>query len=245
MLRHWYDTLMLVPTWRWLRVIPVSVRLHQSGLINLERILAQVTHEPAAYFADRVSMFLMVRLINQTQESVETGEAARALLQPQQYIQVSDINKVDTISDRILELAIYKVLPEIQPDVEAMLRHSLRGALQQSNFYQGLLKVPGFEVLPEGAMEQLADYLAQSAYNILASSYSDLEGRELFEHLTQNFKQVLSRELRDEATLSELQSLLSELLEELKLNYVERSAQKDPVATLSEAEQMRSSVEEQ
>ncbi len=239
MLRRWYDALMLLPAWRWLRVIPVSVRLHQSGLINLERLLAQITHEPAAYFADRISMFLMVRLINQTKEAVETGEAARSLLQPKQYIQVSNIDKVDAIADRILELVIYKVLPRVQPDLEALLRHSLKGALQQSDFYQGLQKVPGFEIVPVEATEQLADYLAQSAYEVLVTSYSDLEGRELFEHLTQHFKQALRTELLDEATQSELQSLLSDLLEELKLNYVQHSSQQDPEATLAEAEQLR------
>ena len=240
MLRRWYDLLMLLPTWRWLRIIPVSVRLHQSRLINLERILAQVTHEPAAYLADRVSLFLLVRLINQTQEAVETGEVARAILEPEGYIQVSDINKVDAISDRILELAIYKVLPQIQPDVEALLRHSLKETLQQSDFYQGLQKLPGLKVLPVEVTEQLAEYLAQSVYEIVINSYSDLEGRELFDGLAQNFKEALRKELQNKDTKSELQILLSELLEEMKLNYVQNSVEKDAEATLSEAEQMRS-----
>jgi hypothetical protein len=237
-LRRWYDGLMVLPTWRWLRIIPVSVRLHQSGLINLERILAQITHEPAAYLADRTSVFLLVRLINQTKEAVETGAAARALLEPQDYIQVSDVNKLDAISDRILELSIYKVLPEVQPDVEILLRHSLREALQQSDFYQGLQKLPGLDVLPVDVTEQLADYLAQSVYEILLNSYSDAEGRELFENLAQNFKKTLSQELRNEETQSELQLLLSQLLEELKLNYVQNSQDKDATETMSEAEQL-------
>lgn len=242
-LRRWYDGLMILPLWRWLRFIPVSVRLHQSGLINLERILAQITHEPAAYLADRTSVFLLVRLINQTKEAVETGAAARALLEPQEYIQVSEVNKLDAISDRILELSIYKVLPQVQPDVEILLRHSLKEALQQSDFYQGLQKLPGFDILPIEVTEQLADYLAQSVYEILVNSYADLEGRELFEHLAQNFKKALSKELRSEETQSELQLLLSQLLEELKLNYVQNSQGKDPTETLSEAEQMRLSNE--
>ncbi|MDY6784222.1 MAG: hypothetical protein SW833_17020 [Cyanobacteriota bacterium] len=237
-LRRWYDGLMLLPTWRWLRLLPVTVRLHKSGLVDLNRILAQITHEPAAYLADRTSTFLLVRLINQTQEAVETGEMAKALLQPQEYIQVSNIDKVDVISDRILQLAIYKVLPQVQPNVEALLRHSLRGAFKQSDFYQAFQQIPGMSALPADAIEQLSDYLAQATYEVLATSYSDLQGRELFDRLTQNFKQALKRELQDEKTQRELQVLLSQLLEELKLNYIQQSPQSDPEATLAEAEQL-------
>ena len=61
---------MLIPFWRWLRVIPVTVRLHKSGLFNLERILAQITHEPAAYISHRASTFLIVRLLNQSQDTI-------------------------------------------------------------------------------------------------------------------------------------------------------------------------------
>ena len=68
LLRRWYDGLMIVPIWRWLRILPVLVKLHQSRLVNLERVLAQITHEPAAYLADRTSVFLLVRLINQTKD---------------------------------------------------------------------------------------------------------------------------------------------------------------------------------
>lgn len=243
-LRRWYDGLLLLPTWRWLRLIPVSVRMHQSGLINLERILAQVTHEPAAYLADRVSMFLMVRLINQTKESVEQGGVARLLTQSTgDYIRVSNIDKVDAITDRLLQLTIYKVLPQVQPDLEELMRHSLRGALVQSDFYQGLQQVPGMQAIPQEAMEQLANYLAQSAVEVLVSSYEDEKGRALFENLTQDFKQALRLELKDEATQRELQSLVSDLLEELKINYFERSKKHDPEAILTEAEQLRQEFE--
>lgn len=240
MLRRWYDCFMFLPLWRWLRIIPVAVKLHKSGLINLERILAQITHEPAAYLADRTSVFLLVRLINQTQEAVKTGAAARALLNPQEYVQVSEINKIDAISDRLLELSIYKVLPKVQPDVEVLIRHTLRETLQQSEFYQGLKKLPGLEILPVEVTEQLADYLAQSVYEILVQSYSDVEGRELFENLTLNFKRALKQELQQKDTQSELQLLLTELLEELKINYVQNSKEEDPTVTLSEVEKMQS-----
>jgi hypothetical protein len=238
-LRRWYDGFLFLPIWRWLRIVPVMVRLHKSRLVNMERVLAQMTHEPAAYLADRVSVFLMVRLINQTQDSIESGEVTRSLLHPQDYIQVSDVDKVDAILDRILQLSIYKVLPQVQPDIEVLLRHSLRGTLKDSQFYQNLQRIPGLQAFPREAVEQLADYLSQALLEILATSYADVEGRVLFDQLSDRFKRVFRRELQDRQTQAELQRLLSQFLEELKLNYVQRSQEHDPEATLTEAEQIR------
>lgn len=243
MLRRWYEGLLLLPKWRLLRVIPVSVYLHRSGLINLERILAEMTHEPAAYLADRVSVFLMVRLLNQTKDAVASGEMARMLLQSGDYIQVSDVNKFDKITDRLLQISIYKVLPQVQPEIEDLLHYSLKGAIADSEFYQLLQQIPGFEVLPAEVIEQLANYLSQSLLEILVNSYSDLEGKKLLEQLTGDFQQKLRLELQDEATQQELQSLLADLLEELKINYIQESNDRDPEATLTEAEQLRQNLQ--
>ncbi len=239
LLRRWYDWLLLLPTWRWLRIIPVTARLHQSRVVNFERVLAQLTYEPAAYLADRVSNFLLVRLINQTQDSVKSGEVIKGLFDSNSYVKVGSANKVDAISDRLLELTIEKVLPEVKPELEALLRHSLRESFKESNVYRGLATIPGVQSLPVEVIEQLADYLAASTLEILTNSYADLEGRELFNHLSVQFKQSLSQELQKPNTQSELQSLLTELLEEIKINYVQKSAQNDPEATLEEAEQLR------
>ncbi|MGB3531937.1 MAG: hypothetical protein WBA13_00300 [Microcoleaceae cyanobacterium] len=238
LLRRWYDAILLIPAWRWLRVIPVSVRLHKSGIVNMERVLAQTTHEPAAYLADRVSIFLMVRLINQGKESIETGVATESLLNSSPYIQVSDVDKIDAITDRILQLTIYKVLPKVKPDLESLLRYSLAEAVQGSDLFQGLKKIPGLSVLPAETLDQFSDYLATTTCDVLASSYADLEGRERFEELTSNFKQVLRQELQDEQTQAELQKWLSDWLEELKINYIQQSHQPDPEQILDEAEQL-------
>ena len=240
LLRRWYDLLFLIPVWRWLRIIPVVAAVHKSRLVNFERILAQITHEPAAYLSDRVSNYLLVRLVNQTQDAINNGSVASAILQPDpSYVKVSSVNKLDAISDRLLELTIYNVLPRVEPDLQALLRHSLKESIKQSNFYQGLNQVPGINNIPKESIEQLADYLAASSIEIIINSYSDLEGRKLFDHLSHNFKNVLGKELQRKENQAELQQLMSELLEELKLNYVQRSSEENPEQTLDEAEEIR------
>lgn len=239
MLRRSYELLLLLPFWQWLRIIPMLIQVHRSGLVNLERPLAQLTHEPTAYLADRVSMFMLVRLVNQTQESVEQGEAARLLLNTDNYIQVGDSNTLDRLVDRLLSLTIYQVIPQVQPNLEALLRQSLENTFKRSDVYQGLKGIPGMNVLPAGAIEQLSDYLAQSTYEVLVSSYSDPRNRVVFEELSEDFKRALRRSLQEQATQQELQALLSDLLEEMKLNYIQRAVQRDPEATLTEVNRLQ------
>lgn len=244
MLRRWYDMLFFLPFWRWLRIVPVTVRLHQTGIFKLDRVLSQITREPAAYLSDTVSQFLIVRLIEQTQDSLVKGEIARSLLYPKPYKTVNNINEVEFVTDRLLKLTIYKVLPQIQPNLEALVHYSLEGAFKQTDFYQSLRSIPGLGNLPGDFIEQLANNLAHAVVEVLASSYSDEQGRKIFDRLTADFSAALRLELQDEETLQQLQSVLSDLLEEVKLNYVIKSKESDPEVTMEEVEQLLQSVEQ-
>ncbi|MCT7979775.1 hypothetical protein [Laspinema olomoucense] len=238
MLRRWYDVLLFLPFWRGLRVIPVAVRLQQSQLVNFDRILVQMTHEPAAKLADRLSRFVMVRFINQAQDSIREGTAAQSLLNPQPAIDLNNVNEIEVITDRLLELTIYKVLPQIKPELEAVLHHSIEGAFKDSAIYQSLKAFPGFGNFPREFTEQMASNLAQTTVTVLESSYADVEGRLLFDRLSQEFNQAFRKALGDRQTQEEIQLLLTDFLEELKLNYVVKSNQSDPEATLAEMENL-------
>ena len=239
MLRYWYDALMFIPLWRWLRILPAIVRIHKSGLFDLERVVAQITHEPTAYIFHRASMFLIVRLLNQSQEAINSGAIASLLSSSTTKEQVGEADKIDKIVDRLIGLTIYKVLPEVQPDLEDLLRHSLKGALKETDVYQTLRAIPGITNLPQDAIDRLADYLAQAAYNVLINSYTDAKGKVIFDRLSNNFSSNLKQQLQDKATQNEIQILLSDLLEEWKLNYAKSSQKYNPEATLSEAEKIK------
>ncbi|MBO0347568.1 hypothetical protein J0895_00275 [Phormidium pseudopriestleyi FRX01] len=238
MLRRWYDVLLFLPFWRGLRVIPVAVRLQQSHLVNFDRILVQMTHEPAAKLADRLSRFVMVRFINQAQDSIREGTAAQSLLNPQPAIDLNNVNEIEVITDRLLELTIYKVLPQIKPELEAVLHHSIESAFKESGIYQSLKALPGLGNLPRDFTEQMASNLAQTTVTVLETSYADVEGRVLFERLSKEFNQAFRKALGDHQTQEEIQILLTDFLEELKLNYVVKSTHSDPEATLAEIENL-------
>lgn len=187
-------------------------------------------------------MFLMVRLLNQSQEVIANGKVAEVLLSSNKQVMVGEADKIDKIIDRLISLTMYQVLPEVQPDLENLLRYSLKAALQESDIYQAFRGIPGFANIPRDTIEQLADYLAQTTYEVLINSYTDAEGKILFSRLSKNFSSTLKKQIQNRATQSEIQVLLSDLLEEWKLNYVKNSQQRNPEKTLAEAEQIETQI---
>ena len=239
-LRRWYEVFLVIPIWQGWRILPVLVRLHKSGLLNLDRVVAQVTYEPVAYLADTMSEYMMVRFINQAKSSIEQGEAAQVLLAQQQpYLHVNQENTIEQITKRILDLTIYKVLPQVQPDLEQLLHHNLETTIKQSDFYQILQNFSPINILPTEMTEQLANYLAKTAVDVVSTTYEDDKGRKILDNFSQEFNQSLRRELQDEKTLGELQSLLSDLLEEVKLNYIQGGLKSDPDQTFTEINSLR------
>lgn len=234
--RRWYELPLVLPFWRWLRLLPAAVRLHRTQLLDVENLIGQVTHEPAAYLSDRVSKFALVRLINQTQYSVSQPGWLNDWSQSGRYGKNGGLDKLDQITDRLLQLIALRVMPSVKPDLEQLLRHSLRQGLATSELYSSLQQLPGVNSLPGEALDNLSKYLAQASCDVLANSYTDPESRVLLDQLNRDFRHTLGQELRSTTNSEELRQLLSELLEELKVTYIQRSEQDDPKTTLQEVD---------
>jgi hypothetical protein len=239
LLRRWYDLFLVLPLYRWLRVIPMTVRLQHAGLLDLRRVIAQITYVPAAQLADRLSSFVLVRLINQVKEDIEEGKLVGAIVNPQaNYVRVGAADKVERAIDITLQLALVRILPQLQPDVAGLLRYNLHGSIGDSALYRSLSGIPGIAAMPQDAIDSLANTLAQATCQGLAEAYQDEDGRVLFEEFSDNFKRVLRDELRDELVQQDLEQALVEILEEIKLNYVKGVPDRDPEETLSEADRL-------
>jgi hypothetical protein len=234
--RRWYELPLVLPFWRWLRFLPAAVRLHRTQLLDVEHLIGQVTYEPAAYLSDRVSKFALVRLINQTQTSIQQPGWLNGWSQNGRDEANSSLDKFDQITDRLLQLVALRVMPSLKPDLEQLLRHSLRQALVGSEFYSSLQQIPGVDAIPGEALDNLSKYLAQASCDVLANSYTDPASRVLLDQLNRDFRLTLGQELRSTTNSKELRHLLAELLEELKIAYIQRSEQDDPKTTLQEVD---------
>ncbi|PSB04200.1 hypothetical protein [Merismopedia glauca] len=236
--QRWYEILLILPFYRWLRVIPVTIKLHQAGLINLNRLLDDISYDVVAYLGDKVSNFAIVRLIGEMQTAIKNGKLSQLILNQKEYLTINDINEQEAIADRFLEILICQVLPESKPQIEALLHQSLVATLKTSEFYQGWGKYPLIGKLPEEITGQIAINITQVLLTILTSVYQDEKVRKVFQDFQENVRTNLSQEMRNEKTILEMQILLLDWLEEIKINYIHQATQIDPKLTLAEVDRL-------
>lgn len=241
MLRRWYDIFLLLPFWRWSRAISVTIRLNQAQLLNLEPVRRQIQYDFATNFAEELTEIVGIRLIDQVQEAIERGDAARWLLRSHNrpYININNINEVQAIASRLLQLTVYQVIPKLQPDIEAFLHYNITTILNKSPIYQQIQNVPGLNNLPKQLTEQLVTDISQTTYSTLTTLLEDPQVIEMSNRLMQNFGEALEVEVKKQHNLQAIQSLLSDLLEEVKINYVKGIAQGGVEKSREEATQLR------
>lgn len=239
---HWYNLLLILPFWRILRVIPVIIRLDKAKIINFQSIRTQIHRGIVSNFAEEFTEIIVVRVINQIQGSVKRGELTRWLLQKESirpYIDINNVNEVEAISTILVQTVIYQVLPKIQPEITAILRHNIEGALNQAPVYKNLQALPGVSQFQTQISEQLASQIATNLYNAIISAVEDPVSASLSSQLLQRFTDTLGAEMQKKHVITELQSLVSDFLEEVKLNYVQRLSQEDIQQVLEQTRSMK------
>jgi hypothetical protein len=242
MLWRWYDIFLLLPVFRWLRIIPVTIRLNQAELLNLDRIQKQISQGFVASIAEDLTEVVVIRVINQIQSSIREGDLAKWLSQREvrPYIDLNNTDEVAALTTLMMQLTVYQILPKIRPDIEALLQHHLEKILHQSPAFQGLQKVPGMEQLQHELTGRLVKEISQALYDGLNSAMEpDPVGDELFRRLIEHLSEALGSEIQGKQTLQKIQVLLTDLLEEIKINYVERLSEEDLEAVLEQTRAIR------
>ena len=242
MLWRWYDILFLVPFWRWLRIIPLTIRLNQAQIINLYAIQKQASQGLVAGIAEDVTEVVIIRLINQMQTSIRQGDISRILSQHNNnpYIDLNNTNETAEIIRILAKTIADRVLPAIQPEAETLLEYSVNKALQQSPAYRGIKLLPG----GDRTISTLSHQLVSQTYSAFASALQAiLEEDEQFDRLVDslltNINKSVSSELQAQQSLNKIEILLIDLLEEVKVNYVERLSDEDIEEILEQTRSLR------
>ncbi|MBD2446763.1 hypothetical protein H6G76_06195 [Nostoc sp. FACHB-152] len=239
---RWYDLFLLLPFWQWLRIIPVTVRLDQAQLLNLQPLQRQLSQAMVANFAEEITEIVVVRVINQTQVSIKQGDFTRWIAQQESlrpYVDINNINEIEAISGILVKTVVYHVLPKIQPELAALLRHNIDTVIQQVPIYKNLQILPGIGQAQTQLSEQLATQIVTSLYNAIVSAVEDPVGAKLTTELVESFSTALGAEIQQKRVLSEIQSLIFDFLEEVKLNYVQRLSKEDMDAIVEQTRQLR------
>jgi hypothetical protein len=224
MLWRIYDVPLFWGFWRWLRIIPVTVRLHQADWLNLEPARNRVSRALVSQFAVELTEIVLLRVIDQVQRFVREGDMSRwlkAASEGDQYVDINGINEVQAIAKHLSDVVVYQVLPKVKPELDSLLQHSVVAALQQAPAYQGLRFMPGFDGLSVQISHQVVSELSKTLTQTLQNVFADEQGAALANQLMTSFGKHLQAEVQNTATLSEVRSLINDLLEEIKINYVE------------------------
>lgn len=242
MLWRWYDILFLVPVWRWLRILPVTIRLSQAQIINLNSIQKQISQGLVAGIAEDVTEVVIIRLINQIQASVRNGDVSKLLSQQtaNPYIDLNNTNETAEIVRILAKVLADRVLPAIQPEAESLLQYSVDKALRQSPAYQGIKLLPG----GDRTITALSHQLVSQAYSAFSSTLQaalaeDEQFDHLLESLVSNIGKSVSSELQARQSMNKIELLLVDLLEEIKINYVQRLSEEDIEDILEQTRSLR------
>lgn len=234
---RWYDLLLIfpfslvLPTWGLLRIIPVTIRIKQSKLLNLEPTRQRLISFLIAGVVVELTEFVLIRIINQLQSSIHKGDLARFLLkdksQPSQYINLGDVNEIQAIAQQLSSTAIDETIPTIRPQIEALLTYTVAKALARSPVYQHLGYLPGFTNLSQQLVQDLVDNLYETLYGSLSRKHPDPKRKQLVDDLLHQFNQTFRADLQQNQGVEKIEALASVWLEELKINYLRQIALED------------------
>ena len=224
-LLRWYDLFFFLPFWRWLRVIPVTVRLNQSQLVNLIPLRNRVNRIFVSTFAVELTEIVVLRIIDQAQNLVRDGDVAEWLLAlggKRRYIDINGVNEVEAITDKLTTIVMYEVLPKVKPEVDELLKHNITRAFDQAPGYQGFRSLPGIGNLPDQIARQVVSQVSQNLYQVATGVLEDEKGTELTQNLIAKIGETLRYEVQQKRTIDELEQWTIALLEEIKINYVKQ-----------------------
>jgi hypothetical protein len=133
---------------------------------------------------------VVLRIIDQIQNLVREGNIRRWLVDTgsgRRYIDLNGVDEVQVISQQVSSLLLYKVLPQVKPEVDALLHHSVTNAFNQAPGYQAFRQVPGVGALPDQMAQQVVGQVSQSLYDALTGALNDEKGAALTQKLMERF----------------------------------------------------------
>ena len=239
LLWRWYDLFLLLPFWRILRVIPLGVRLHEAGLLNLQAVQRQISRNIAENIVGEVTELVLLQTFRALQSGIQQGALRQILKNAPAAVEVNQVDEIAGVTRRLSGVVTQTVLPNIQPDLESVIHHMVRQAMAQTPLAKLLPNLPGLDQLSNQLSQQLTHQGIEAVRSALSEAASDIEGQQLMQRLGQSALKQFQAGLRQGQTLAEIEQLLLAWLEELKQTTVKRLELQDHEQTLLEAEFIR------
>lgn len=220
-IRRWYDLILLLPFAQFLRIIPVIIRWQQAKLIDLDLVKSELNRLFVGQIVNELTEGVIVQTLHQTQGAIRDGQITRLIRSylNTPHIDLNNINEIEVLIELMLEIVVYRVIPKIQPDLEAIFRHLFHKALLESPAYRNLQLLPGIGEIPDRAIDTLVKEVSTSIYTALTKVMADPDTSKLSRRLAENLTQSIGTEFQRGQTITKIESLIYDLIEEIKVTY--------------------------
>jgi hypothetical protein len=248
-LRRWYDLFLLLPFWRWLRVIPVALRLYQVELLNLEPVRTEAQRDIIITVGADLAGIVGIEIIDQMKASISQGDLFDWLPAADPHSSAHNgkgmiaQRELVAIATHLYQVSADHVLPRLRPDLEALVQHSLSQTLKQVPGYSQVNHIPGLGQVSTQMVEQLSGSIIQSIYQGLTGAWIDANGKAISHRLQQTLRQAVAEEFRQHNTPEEVQTRLLTLLETFKVNYVKALTEAEGEKLADATERLRRQIQ--
>ena len=242
---RWYDVFFLLPFFQVFRVLPILVRLQQAKLINLATMQKQINESFVATFSGELTQAVIVRVFDQIEDSVKQLDFQKLIAEGagNDYIDINNTNEIAAIASIVLQTALEDILPQMRPNIEALLTHATENALQQVSVYKGVAQIPGLGAIQQQVTEQIVLQISQSLFHGMKNMPPmDPTTVKLSEDLVNNLREILVQEMRRSKSVDKIKLLLVDLLQEIKINYVKKLSQQEWEVILAETKAIQKSA---
>ncbi len=247
LLRRWIDLPLLLPFWRWLRLLPVLERLHTSSLVSIEPLRAVISRAVVALLALELFEVLALQLLDGAQGLVRSRDW------PERFRRLRSHQSVPLLEQREQELValvrlwgpllLARIAPSLAPDLQNLLSYALSRSLDRSVVPQPLRGLQPLLRVENGVSRQLAAGMVDSLMELSRSTGTQLARRddvqlELLQRLVDRFWEELAAALEQGPVLQRSQELVCALLEQLKTTYLSQISRSGIEALIEELDEL-------
>jgi hypothetical protein len=245
LMRRWTDLPLLLPFWRWLRLVPTVDRLQNSGLVNLEPLRAVVSRMVVALLAVELFEVLALQLIDGAQQLVRSKRWPSRIrsLRSHQTVAFNDERELVELLRVWGPLILVQVAPRLEPDLRAVLGHALQKSLENTIVPSPLRHLEPLLRMERGLSDQLAMGMVESLLNLSRRTGERLGRRDdtqlaLVEQCVDRFWEELALALESGTVLETSQQLLITFLEEFKATYLSQISRTGIKGLIEELDQL-------
>jgi hypothetical protein len=246
LLRRWIDLPLLLPFWRWLRILPVLERLQAAGMVNIEPLRAVVSRAVVALLALELFEVLALQLLDGGQSLIRSNRWSQRIrsLRSHQSVATSDDERELVELVRIwAPLLLARVVPRLAPDLQNLLGYALRQSLDRTVVPSPLRQLQPLLQVESGMSRQLAVGMVESLLEVSRTTGERLARRddmqlELLQRCIDRFWEELAAALESGPALERSQDLLCTLLEELKTTYLSQISRSGIEALIQELDEL-------